>query len=114
MRRSRKRLPWRRRPVEIPGPLPRRLHRDESGSCRAPKLGVYFDRSTECMNVTGVEWRDLDPHEGKFSSKHPPRRAPKPVDPDEDDVVEIHGPADEETADGLDEFEWPAATYRQR
>jgi hypothetical protein len=66
------------------------------------------------MNVTGVEWRDLDPHEGKFFSKHPPRRAPKPVDPDEDDVVEIHGPADEETADGLDEFEWPAANYRQR
>jgi hypothetical protein len=57
------------------------------------------------MNVTGVEWRDLDPHEGKFPSKHPPRRAPKPTDPDEDDVVEIHGPADEETADGLDEFE---------
>jgi hypothetical protein len=26
------------------------------------------------------------------------------VDP-EDDVVEIHGQADEETADGLDEFE---------
>src|ERR1039458_10536983 len=69
MRRSRKRLPWRRRPVKIPAPLPRRLHRDESGSCRAPKLGVYFDRSTECMNVTGVEWRDLDPHAGKFSSK---------------------------------------------
>jgi len=58
------------------------------------------------MNVTGIEWRDLDPHEGNFSSKRPPRRAPKPVDSDgEDDVVEIHGQAEEETADGLDEFE---------
>jgi len=41
----------------------------------------------------------------KFSSKHALRRAPKPVDPDDDDVVEIHGQADEEPADGLDEFE---------
>ncbi|HTT60762.1 MAG TPA: hypothetical protein VMG35_02945 [Bryobacteraceae bacterium] len=56
------------------------------------------------MNVTGVEWRDLDPHDGKFPSKHPPRRPPKPAEDDESDVVEIHGQAGEETADGLDVF----------
>jgi hypothetical protein len=56
------------------------------------------------MNVTGVGWRGPDPREGKFSSKHPLRRALEPADPD-DDVVEIHGLSDEETADGLDEFE---------
>jgi hypothetical protein len=53
------------------------------------------------MNVTGVEWRDVDPHERQYSSKRPPHRAANPVDPD-DDIVEIHGPSDEETADGLD------------
>jgi hypothetical protein len=57
------------------------------------------------MNVTGVEWGDLDPHERKFPSKRPPKRAPKPEDSGDDDVVEIHGQADEETADGLDEFD---------
>jgi hypothetical protein len=57
------------------------------------------------MNVTGVEWRDLDPHEGKFPFKRAARRATKPVDAEDDDVVEIHGQTDEETADGLDEFE---------
>ncbi|HXM44080.1 MAG TPA: hypothetical protein VN924_22785 [Bryobacteraceae bacterium] len=56
------------------------------------------------MNVTGVEWRGPDPREGKSPSKRPLRHTPEPVDP-EDDIVEIHGPADEETADGLDEFE---------
>ena len=57
------------------------------------------------MNVTGIEWRDPESHEGKFSWKHPQRRAPEPAESDDDDVVEIHGEADEETADGLDEFE---------
>jgi len=57
------------------------------------------------MTVTGVEWRDPDPHGGKFPAKRPLVRAPKPVDSDDEDVVEIHGQADEETADGLDEFE---------
>jgi hypothetical protein len=56
------------------------------------------------MNVTGAEWRDLDPHESNYSSKHPSRRPPKPEDP-EDDTVEIHGQADEEPADGLDQFD---------
>jgi hypothetical protein len=53
------------------------------------------------MNVTSVEWRDPDPHEGKFPSKRPVRRAPKPVDFDDEDVVEIRGLADDETAGGL-------------
>ncbi|MGA3042491.1 MAG: hypothetical protein ABSF54_17040 [Bryobacteraceae bacterium] len=59
------------------------------------------------MNVTGVEWRDPDPHAGKFAAKRPPRRAPQPVDADgeDDDFVRIHGQGDEETADGLDEVE---------
>jgi len=57
------------------------------------------------MTVTGVEWRDPDPHGGKFPAKRPLRRAPTPVDSGDEDVVEIHGQADEETADGLDEFE---------
>jgi hypothetical protein len=58
------------------------------------------------MNVTGIEWRDPDSREGKFPSQRPSRRAPKPVDSNgDDDVVQIHGQADEETADGLDEFE---------
>lgn len=56
------------------------------------------------MNVTGVEWRDLDPHEGKLPFKRAARRPPKPEDSDNDDVVEIHSQTDEETADGLDEF----------
>jgi hypothetical protein len=56
------------------------------------------------MTVTGIEWRDPDSREGKFPVKHPRRHAPEPVDPDQD-VVEIHGQADEEIADGLDEFE---------
>jgi hypothetical protein len=59
------------------------------------------------MTVTGIEWRDPNPRE--YPAKHPPRRAPKPEDSADDDagddVVAIHGPADEETADGLDEFE---------
>lgn len=57
------------------------------------------------MNVTGVAWRDLDPHEGQLPFKRPPRRAPKPEISDEDDVVEIHSDPGPETADGLDEFE---------
>jgi len=56
------------------------------------------------MNVTGVEWRDLNSREGQFSPKRPPRRVSKPDDSPDDDVVEIHGPAEEEMADGLDEF----------
>jgi len=58
------------------------------------------------MNVTSIEWRDLDPQERRFPSKRQPRRAPEPAGSGEDDdVVEIHGQADEQTADGLDEFE---------
>ena len=59
------------------------------------------------MNVTGIEWRDLDPHESKFpeGSKH--RRAHKhpEEDPADEDIVQIHGQADEETADGLDSLD---------
>lgn len=57
------------------------------------------------MNVTSVEWRDLDPHERRYPSKRPPSRTPKPVDTGDDDVVELHGEAGEEIADGLDEFD---------
>jgi hypothetical protein len=57
------------------------------------------------MNVTGIEWRDIDPHERRFPSGQRRPRAPKLADSDEDDVVEIHSQADEETADGLDEFD---------
>jgi hypothetical protein len=56
------------------------------------------------MNVMGIEWRGPSPHERRYASQRTQRRAQEPVDP-EDDVVEIHGQADEETADGLDEFE---------
>ncbi|MGA2739702.1 MAG: hypothetical protein ABSG65_19960 [Bryobacteraceae bacterium] len=56
------------------------------------------------MNVTGVEWRDPNPREGKPPSKRPARPTPD-VDSD-DDVVEIHGPEGEETTDGLDECEF--------
>jgi hypothetical protein len=55
------------------------------------------------MTVTGIEWRDPNPRE--YPAKRPLRRVPKPEDSTDDDVVAIHGPADEETADGLDEFE---------
>jgi len=55
------------------------------------------------MNVSGIEWRDPDPPQRKYALQRPPQRTRQPVDPDED-VVEIHGPVDEETADGLDEF----------
>lgn len=57
------------------------------------------------MNVTGVDWRDLDPHETRFPSGQRQRRAPKPPETEEDDVVEIHGDAGEEAADGLDVLE---------
>jgi|HubBroStandDraft_1064217.scaffolds.fasta_scaffold01228_12 hypothetical protein len=57
------------------------------------------------MNVTGVEWRDPNPPEARYSSKRPQRRTPKAVDADGEDVIEIHGQTDEEIADGLDEFE---------
>ena len=57
------------------------------------------------MNVTGVEWREPNPREGRFPSKRPLRCAAKPLDSADADIVEIHGQADEETADGLDEFE---------
>ena len=60
------------------------------------------------MIVTGAEWRDLDPHEGKFPSKHPRRRAPAPAESDEEDSVEIHVQCEEETSDGLDEFDEPS------
>jgi hypothetical protein len=63
------------------------------------------------MNVTGVEWRDLDPHGGQDGSKRPPHRAPKPPDPG-DDVVEIHGSGEEESADGLDQIEPPVELDR--
>jgi hypothetical protein len=55
------------------------------------------------MNVTSIEWRDIDPHERRFPSGQRRRRAPQPADSGDDDVVEIHSQADEETADGLDE-----------
>ena len=59
------------------------------------------------MTVTGIEWRDPNPRE--YPAKRPLRRVPKPEDPTgddvDDDIVAIHGAADEETADGLDEFE---------
>jgi hypothetical protein len=60
-------------------------------------------RYTGRMTVTGIEWRDPNPRE--YPAKRPLRRVPKPEDSTDDDVVAIHGPADEETADGLDEFE---------
>jgi hypothetical protein len=56
------------------------------------------------MNVTGIEWRGPDPRESKSPVKRPPRRAVQ-AEEDDTDVVAIHGAAEEETADGLDEFE---------
>jgi len=60
------------------------------------------------MNVTGIEWRDLDAHEGRFFSGHGPRRKRKPRGADEEDIVEIHGATEEEPADGLDLLEAPS------
>ena len=57
------------------------------------------------MNVTGVEWRDVDPHEPRFPAGQRHRRPPERPDTEEDDVVEIHGEAGEEPADGLDVLE---------
>ena len=60
------------------------------------------------MNVTGVEWRDLDPHEGRFYPGQGRKRARQPARvPDEDDVVEILDESADETADGLDVVEDP-------
>jgi hypothetical protein len=56
------------------------------------------------MNVTGVEWRNPDSHEGRFPPKHPLRRSPKRADL-EDDVIEIHDASGEESADELDRIE---------
>ncbi|HUE03013.1 MAG TPA: hypothetical protein VMR62_25820 [Bryobacteraceae bacterium] len=59
------------------------------------------------MNVTGVEWRDSGEAEANRKFRHPSPRTRKLADDDDDvaDVVEIHDPAEEETADGLDEFD---------
>ena len=58
------------------------------------------------MNVTGVEWRDFDPHEARFPSGQRHRRPPHPEQPaEEEDVVEIQGDTAEEMADGLDVVE---------
>jgi len=57
------------------------------------------------MNVTGIEWRDLDPQERGRPAKRASRPRPKRVDSEEEDVIEIHGQADDETADGLDQFD---------
>ena len=57
------------------------------------------------MNVTGVEWRDLDPHDGNFFAGQRKRRARKAADSPEDqgeDIVEIHGSDDDQPGDGLD------------
>ncbi|MGA2592752.1 MAG: hypothetical protein ABSH32_22805 [Bryobacteraceae bacterium] len=56
------------------------------------------------MNVTGVEWRGPDPREGRFAAGGRPRRRRSPG-PDDDDVIEVHGEAAEEPADGLDVIE---------
>jgi len=58
------------------------------------------------MNVTGVEWRDRDPNDGRFGGRAKPRRAPEPAEPaepEEEDVVEIHSENPEDIADGIDE-----------
>jgi len=55
------------------------------------------------MNVTGVEWRDLDSHDDQLLRGRKPRHARLPVaDGEEEDSVEIHGEVVEEVADGLD------------
>ena len=60
------------------------------------------------MNVTGIEWRDRNPPEGRLPKG--PRRHPKQP-PDEeisdtaeidDDFVAIHDESGDEIADGLD------------
>ena len=57
------------------------------------------------MNVTGVEWRDLDPHETHFPAGQRHRRPPKAEEPEEDDVVDLQGDGGEEVGDGLDVVE---------
>jgi hypothetical protein len=55
------------------------------------------------MNVTGVEWRDLDPHDARSLPDRRRQRVPKPAGADEEeDVIEIHGGCSDELADGLD------------
>lgn len=55
------------------------------------------------MNVTGVEWRDVDPHESHYPAGDRHRRPPKPPEPDDaEDTVEIHGEAEEDQADSLE------------
>ena len=55
------------------------------------------------MNVTGVEWRD--PHEQQYAAGRRQRRNPKPVEPEEDDVIEIHSESGEEPANDVDVLE---------
>jgi hypothetical protein len=57
------------------------------------------------MNVTGVEWRGPDPREGRFGVGLRQRRVRKPTNPDDDDVVQVHGEFADEPADGLDLIE---------
>jgi len=55
------------------------------------------------MNVTGVEWRDQEPREGRPAPRARPRR--RAVE-DGDDIVELHGESPDEPADELDTIEW--------
>jgi len=56
------------------------------------------------MNVAGIEWRDLDPHENQLPNGSRQRRAPKhpEEEPAEEDIVELQGADAEQLADGLD------------
>ncbi|MGA2136934.1 MAG: hypothetical protein ABSH50_31980 [Bryobacteraceae bacterium] len=55
------------------------------------------------MNVTGVEWRDLDAHDARVLPDRRRRRAPNPAGADEEeDVIQLHCEDSEEPADGLD------------
>lgn len=53
------------------------------------------------MNVTGVEWRQHDYHEGEYTPRRQGRRVSKPADPD-DDFIEIH----DEGAEGGSDPDW--------
>jgi len=60
------------------------------------------------MNVTGVAWRNPESDDSRFFSKRGRRPAPQPAgesEAEDEDIVEIHGEAEEESADGLDSLE---------
>jgi len=66
------------------------------------------------MNVTGVEWRDLDPHDPRFTPGRRPKRARRPESDQEEDILDLHGEADSPPAEAPGDPPPPAGDTPER